>query len=77
MDGYFLSYPQNDVPRRGKTRLAALVMELPTQTTKWGFIRAGVTSPNDLGYLFRQEYKLNQATPGERQVARAAGLPRI
>jgi hypothetical protein len=57
-DGYFLPYPAKDVPPKGTCRIAARVMDLRVATTKYGFIWAGVTSPNGLGYLYRQEYKL-------------------
>ena len=57
-DGYYLDYPVKNVPKKGKCHIAARLMKLRTQTTKWGFVWAGVTSPKGLGYLFQQEYKL-------------------
>ena len=57
-EGYYIEYPSWSAGPEGRKRLTARVMDLPRQTTKFGFIWVGVTSPNGLGYLFQKEYQL-------------------
>jgi hypothetical protein len=57
-EGYYCAYPAWSAGREGKRRLDAIKMDLPRQTTKFGFIWVLVTSPHGLGYVFQKEYRL-------------------
>jgi hypothetical protein len=57
-EGYYVDYPAWRAGRSGRKRVGAMTMELPRMLCKFGFIWVGVTSPNGLGYVFQQQYKL-------------------
>ena len=57
-DGYYLKFPGWSAKPRGSARLQPMLMELPRQLCKYGFIWVGVLSPRGLGYMFQKQYKL-------------------
>jgi hypothetical protein len=57
-DGFFLRYEPREIREEGSDRLGARTMDLPQQTTAYGFIWCAVTSPAGLGYLYREDYDL-------------------
>lgn len=57
-DGYFLGYRPFGVRSEGRQTFESIVLDLPRQTTKDGFLWCAVLSPRKLGYVWRQEMKL-------------------
>lgn len=57
-DGYFYAYPPLEVARSGRSGLESISLDLTRQTTRVGFIWCAISSPNGVGYMFKQEYKL-------------------